>query len=184
MSDETVTVRSTEQIHAVVAQILGFHPTDSLVVMGVGGGPTARMDTLPFDEVRSALTPALPHWGRVILVGYDAGYRLLGQVAGWLTNEGIDVAAAIDAPNGAGVGQRSHSPLDARQVLDSRDALEAEAASVTSVTEAETVALAAYDVGQGARAWAYLDRAVALGSTSMGDLRWRLENAVKPGADR
>lgn len=181
---EIVTVTHPGQLLAVTAQILGFHPVDSLVILGLGGGPTARVDAGPVEEIKAAMDPALVHWSRVVVLGYGTGRVLVDPIRKWLRTQGVEVVTDLEVDNVEGVGQVSGSSLDARVVRASRAELEAEAWQIDSVHAAEVVARAAYRAGDGARAWAFYDRAVALAdgkvSPNMADLDRRLRLAIDP----
>jgi len=70
------TVASHTQLIATVDAIIGFRPTASLAVVGLGGiGPTARVDLPDVASilgVAASLSPALRHWrqGRVAVIVY------------------------------------------------------------------------------------------------------------------
>lgn len=91
---------------AAVPNMLGFHPTDSIVMMCMSGernalGPVARVD-LPRgrdrDLVGHLIGTALTHADRVALVCYPCRRRrpaILGDLLDALTRAGIDVLAAL-----------------------------------------------------------------------------------------
>lgn len=185
----TVTVTTREQVLAVVNQSMGFQPTDSLVVLGTGGAPTARVDVGPMAELRAALSPALVHWRpvKVLALGYGAGQHVVDDLARWLLDEGIEVATVVKADNDEGIGLRSDSELDARHVAHSRAGLEAEAAKCNDVAIAAETALISYEEGRGPQAWVYLDRWQVLAgrrTPEMVELARKLEQAVDPRGDR
>src|SRR6478609_4245566 len=91
---------------AAVPNMLGFHPTDSIVLMCMSGernalGPVARVD-LPRGRDRGLvghlIGTALTHADRVAMVCYPRRRRrpaILGDLLDELTYAGIDVLAAL-----------------------------------------------------------------------------------------
>ena len=180
---DVVVARTPDELLVALARVIGFYPTDSLVIMGTGGGPTARIDTCPLPEIVAGMTPALGHWGNgVVVVGYGTGQSLIQPVAAWLGQVGVTVKATLHASNEPAKGTTGVPRVDARPVYSSRRELEAKAEALTDVAEVERMALDAYADGAGAKAWVFHDRAVALGSTSpeMQRLKGWLEGAVDP----
>lgn len=173
----TVTARTRNDLLAVVPRVLGFAPSESIVVMGTGGGLTARLDlTEKVTQLRETLRPAEQNWrahGPVVVVVYAAeplsAFFLLNDLESWLPDTPVaDAFAVVDGlivePDGHIEGPVE--PSDVANALPeaaaSRDELEARAADCESATEAAALAVDSYREGQGALAWAYIDRARAL----------------------
>lgn len=165
----TLTIRTPGDIPAVVASTLGFHPEDSLVIIGIGG-PTARVDLGPVDETLDAFAPAVPHWQTIVMVVYTDNHDTLTDLATawWTRFPDVQIAVAARVHDGMvytnadDPGTPAKTPDGPRRVVKDRATLESEAAEVDSPDVAWTIAEGAYDAGNGAMAWCFLDRYVAL----------------------
>lgn len=188
----TITIRSESDIPPLVSRILGFVPTDSVVILGTGRAPTARVD-LPTDPdgvvgLALGLGPAWDHWRSVpiIVAIYTddvAAYDLaVSSVDVWL--DGIEPAAVVHVPSDADHHAPTGSDYDAKHVVTSREALVAEAATIGDADLARRLAWESYSAGDGARAWIYLARVEALTGEPRDDdmtrLAHRLRLAVRP----
>ena len=184
----TAVLKHEAQIIAAVPRILGFQPVDSLVIVGLNGGPTGRVDAGPAGEIIESMSVMVPHLdGGAAVVGFGEGQALVDEVTWWLVEQGIRVAASIKADNGEGVGWSTGTLLDEKPALRSRDELVLAAQAVTDPLECEEQAFAAWRDGNGGLAWVLYDRAVALfgfESPDMADLRVKLETAVDPRAEQ
>ncbi|MBB6626254.1 DUF4192 domain-containing protein [Nocardioides sp. KIGAM211] len=112
MTPTTLTARTPEDLLAAVPVVLGFQPTDSLVMLTFGGPRPfhARVDLPPGpDEVTEVvemlLGPAREHGVRhVVLVAYSADGPAASRAVGALRREarssGIDVLDAFRAHDG------------------------------------------------------------------------------------
>lgn len=190
-----VTVKDPGQVPAIVERILGFVPRESLIVLGIGGGPVARVDLGDVDALMAGLAPARGHWVQVVLVLYsDDPEVVLEYEAAWVREfPGIEVLGVVrvhdDTVYRDGVAHPrtvvNLGPLAARAVAPSRDEM---AASITgdvrTTEEALTMALEAYRVGDGAKAWVCLERFEDLGGPPENviyrGLSALLTNAVDP----
>lgn len=173
----TAKITSFAQIPAAVASVLGFTPVDSLVVLAIGGGPTARVDAdMDLTEPLTGLLPAAPHWreSSVIVVLFGTGHDLPTLAMGWQDIMDVDVidflhVSEIDGTkwvtslygNETIAADATGIDLPA-PAMATREELVAEAAEVESADAAWAVARTAYRAGEGARASVYLDRFVAL----------------------
>lgn len=169
-----VQIDRPEQVPPTAEAILGFIPTDSLVVLGVGGGPTVARVDLSDDDART-LAPHAPQWRQIVVLVYSddpdhlraAIRRCLFHLRGPQIVDAIHVAPSrmLSGPNGSGWAEdKAAGEFAANHVAASRDELVAEAAKIGNVEEAMTVAQAAFEVGNGALAWVHLERAVELGA--------------------
>lgn len=197
----TVSLSNPRQIPGIVAGVLGFVPADSLVIVGTGGGPTARID-IGSDPVETfaPFAPAFPHWvdSPVLVVIYsdDPSSRLQSYTSSRLAAEGVDVAAVVRVTTDGRVHQGGNTYLAdegipaafaARRVAQTREALLADAANVTDAQEAYGLAVDQWNAGNGAHAWVFLDRyAEILGhqDSAYRALESRLVNAVDPRSNR
>lgn len=147
---QTLTIRTPDDILAVVPELLGFHPVESLVMLTFGGPRPfqARVD-LPQpheidDMIDALLHPCLQHEvPQVLMVIYsDTGVgprlaKLAGRLTAAFTQEGIEVIDAMwlreqkwweSFPRGT-TGTLALTPRDSvidRPVQASREALAAQ----------------------------------------------------------
>ena len=155
-----------------VSAIIGFTPVESLVVAGLSGGPTARVDLGP--GAIESLAPAVRHWDRVIVLVYSddpvstsyadafADTYPSVNVLDILTVTG-DMVSSRHFGTTEPVASIAPGILGDRLIADSRESVVAEADRVTEPAEALRLAEAYYRAGDGARAWVYVDRARELG---------------------
>jgi hypothetical protein len=184
----TLKLSTPGDIPLVAAHVLGFIPSDSLVILGIGGGPHARVDLGP--EAVASLSVALPHWSTVLAVVYsdDATDLEAYRVALDLAFPTLQVVNIVHVdPAGRVNGQHSAATVETphKRIASSRDELTREAADEHDADTALVVALTAYEVGDGAKAWIYLDRARELGladDTQARELDRKLRTAVDPRA--
>jgi hypothetical protein len=141
----TLTLRTPDDLLAVIPVLLGFRAEESLVVLSTGGRApfTARLDLpagpdVPDDVVSAVLEPAVRHGVRTALVvaltrRLDLGERTLVAVAAALQDHGVEVRDAVladgrrwwPAPSGGARGagrrydDRAH-PFAAAAVLEGR----------------------------------------------------------------
>jgi hypothetical protein len=201
-----VTLKSPADIPAVVDAMLGFTPSNSLVVLGLGGGPSARVDIASGETLIAAveaLSGAAEHWAKgkgtiVALYSDDVDMVDLEYAMATLLPD-VPVAImvevttmygpthVIDTDGNLFVATPSQDPeIAARRVVSSRDALVEEAQQTTDANEAWVVAREAYRAGDGARSWVYLDRFHALNGQRTVDsmlLERFLTEAVNPRSD-
>jgi hypothetical protein len=181
-----MTFRTAEDVLAAVPVLLGFVPTDSVVMLTFGGRETfhARVD-LPgshdLDEaVGLLLEPALAHGvDTVLFVVYSArqrlAQRLLDRLGASFATSGIRVVMALRAdgdrwflPGGPGVPYdvgahpfRVRSVVEGQVVAASRDQLAARLAPTAGVAAVDEARLrvAAYDATEVVAAiWRELER--------------------------
>lgn len=187
------TIKTLADIPAATAAVLGFEPAESLVVMGLSGqGPIARVD-LGDDPVEAvlAMRPAAHHWDRVMLIvfsdettsahirtAFASAYPHVTVVDALdVTSRGI-VSSTITGRSER-VAEIAPGVLGDRIVAPSRDSVVTEAQRVTDPAEALRLAEGYYRHGDGARAWAYVDRARELGADPSRVEGW-LETATNP----
>lgn len=171
---ERITITDRDDVLAVVARMLGFQPQESLVVITIGGGPTARVDLASPAVLAESLAPMLRHIHTgVLVVTYTANpgstLGLLDQLD--LILPGVQVYDAFEASHQAG---------------PTREDLVQQADEIDDPDEAEALAWQAYESGDGASAWIYLDRANALRGFESGEaalLAVLLAGAVRPPRD-
>lgn len=170
---QTLTIKDPQDAIVAARVMLGFQPENSLVVLPIGGGPAARLDLGPTQEMRAALAMARAHWNAVLVLVYtdsDAEFlRYLAVMPEILP--GITLIDVMHAPNADPDAGRTRADIVA------------EAQAVTHPHEAEELALAAWRNGDGATAWAMHDRAAELvgaQSLRMQLLAMALECAVNP----
>lgn len=200
---ETASLKSPAQIPAIVAGFLGFEPSDSLVILGLGGGPSARVDVNPdsLADAVSALTAAARHWTNGVVVALysdtvdmlDLEHALMSdmpevEVKALVTVTNVSGRVVVTDPNGNTYEPDSGDlpdSLRAKRVVKSRDELVAEASATTNAGEAWGVAIEAYRAGDGARAWVYLDRFHAMSAPTDDSmlLAHFLTEAVDPKSD-
>ena len=171
----TVRIRNAEDVRTLMVDVLHFHPSNSLVIMPVGGGPVARIDLGDLDDMSQGLAPAAPYWTNGVilaLVTDDTGADVAAHTA-MLDALGVRVLVAFTFPN----------PDD---TATAREDLVTLAAMTEDAEDAERLAWDAYRAGDGALAWCYLDRHEALTggapSEAARDLISRLTNCVAPTA--
>lgn len=204
---DTITITSPTEFASLCPRILGFVPEDSVVIMGLSGAPTARIDIPTNDdeivEFVKAVRPAFRHWTSptpvliytddVVLANRVADTLIALQGVGSiallcaLRIEGdmvYDLGNPLDAGTQFGTDVATGTWLDDREVKSSRADLVAEAGKINDADEAERQALVAYSRGDGARAWVLIDRANHLRggeqSVVLRDLSLALENANDP----
>lgn len=170
----TVTLRTPAEIVKAVPHLIGFEPSDSLVVVSLGGGPHARVDLGDEEGLMQSLGHALPHWtGGVLLVVYgshEEHRRIWNHAAHIFPSVPIMAVLGVRGqvvhrdPDDEGEALEAELPeaLTAKSVAPTRDHLVEEAAQVEEADDAERLAVESYERGDGARAWAYYDRAVVL----------------------
>jgi len=186
---ETLVIREPGDVVKIISRVLGFTPSDSLVVVPIGGdGPTARIDLGSPEGLAHALAPAVPAWSAVVVALYadDAQQaRLLVENLDSIL-PGVTILATLRVADGCTYNPRAPEEPGVSYIAETtsdRDDLVAEAAGVTDVAVAENLAIDSYAAGNGARAWIYLDRAEALMGTrseAMQGLAHALTNAVRP----
>lgn len=160
----TLTIKTPDDALAVVVRMLGFEPEESIVVLGIGGNaPTARVD-LPkltedleaslreYAELAVMLAPMREHLTRALVIVFTAkerhGELALGLMEAWLP--GVEVVDAfVHVTQGAPENGRAARMEQCTQAA--------------TVEEAELLAHQAWEAGDGALAWGYLDRAAELG---------------------
>lgn len=194
----TVTIKSPADVAAVACSIMGFTPVESLVILGIGGAPTARVD-LPddlanLDTVMNAMTPAAHHWTKGVLLVVFSDRDVLTDVTSAFTRHLPDVPVTVSLRTHEGstfihgaTWKNSTNAADAAGLTtptQTREDLARAAEDVTDADEALTLAWCSYDTGDGARAWVYHDRYIALGGDASrdtaADLSNRLTHAIPP----
>jgi hypothetical protein len=146
MSERTaVTLRSLIDIAAAVPGVLGFAPTESLVLLAADGGPSARVDLVP-GCAEAIAGPIAPHVNRCVVLVYTNGEPepWLSDAIATFTAAGIEVMVPGLHVEGSHVhvGDQSwefdvrDSEVTAQRVLEGR--------TVASSRE-ELAALVAYD---------------------------------------
>lgn len=188
-----VSIKSPADFPGVVAGVLGFIPADSLVILGIGGGPTARVDLglSPRDSVEP-MESAFQHWTRVVVLTYtdDDTERVSKYAASVLRSHGIDVVATgrVDTSNrvhsGGNVFLAADVPAEfaERRITEARDDYLAEAAKITDADAALALAEEFWSKGNGALAWIFADRYAEISGIRATDLEARLTDAVDPRA--
>lgn len=177
---ETLTIKTRDDITAAATHVLGFTPSESLVIVGIGCQPHVRVDlptnAVELAELIEALTPAYRYWQdqRLLVAIYTDKPRVARFVERRLvdiiplTVANVVACETFSNPEGAG-----------------REVLIAQASEATEPAEAEARALKAFKDGQGALAWCYVDRARELAEgqpTPIADVVAKaLVNAVDPG---
>lgn len=200
----TMSIRTHADAAALVPVVLGFHPTDSLVVLGTGGGPSARIDLAALAnvvDVRAQFSAFVPHLkGHPTLLIAYTGNRELATSAMDLADfilPGVTIGATLRVhdglvydltdPHDTGTPVPGAHAVGAEaaavNVVGTRDDLVAEAAAVTDLDTCENLAMQSWLAGQGARAWCYHDRAVELRGHESGlmeELAYALTHAIDP----
>lgn len=172
----TLTIRKPEDVDAIVRTALKFSPADSVVVIPIGGGaaPFARVDLDTPTVLREAFSSVLPYWQRtrgVVVAIYSDG------------SPAVDVACVLPGVNVLLTVQRPNPGADAFREAD----LVALTQHVDTSAEAVSKAWSAYEAGDGALAWRYIDRARQIGLTpsenaSVRDLDYLMTEAIDPHA--
>lgn len=188
-----VSIKSPGDIAAVACSIMGFTPVESLVIVGLGGGPFARVD-LPEDAAglgatMTALAPAAKHWANGVLLVVFSEHDLLSDVttAFWQRMPDVAVHLAVRTHDGSTFvdGTTVENRTDAvdraglrAPLTETREDLARATEAVTDAAEALTLAWSSYDTGNGARAWCFYDRHLALGGDPSSDLATDLHNRL------
>lgn len=165
---ESLRISGPQDIINIVPRLLGFVPTESLVVVGVGQGvPFARLD-LDCDPVAAfAETSHLWDGAPTFLLVYTETPERAAYIASLrdLILPGAKVFDVIQVTPDAVVGPTGNAATDARRVAPTREALR-DLYNGASDEEIETIAVAAYANGQGALARIGLDIATERGYSS------------------
>lgn len=183
-----VEIRTVAEVPVAIDAMMGFTPMESLVIVGLGAGPVARVDLSP--EAVASLAPAVRHWGRVMIVVYSETPAAASYGAAFTeAYPTVDVVDVLEVRDGMVTSQHFGTTepvapiapgiLGDRLIADSRDDVVAEAERVTDPAEALRLAEAYYGAGDGARAWVYCDRARELGADPSA-IEHRLTNADDP----
>lgn len=197
---QTITFKGPQSIPSYVETFLGFTPSDSLVVLGIGGGPSARVDVEETTvwHVVQALHPCLEHWqDRGVMVAVYSDDVELAEVraAFGFILPGVDVHMLVTVDEhdvvtdheGVEYHPRRDADLPSKTVRPSREALVADAERIIDPAAALSTAISAYFEGDGAKAWVYLDRFNVLDGGSADSkpliLQRLLTNAVNPKSD-
>lgn len=174
------TVTSPAGLPPIIAAMLGFEPTNSLVILPIGSGraPTARIDldpTVDPDSLHDVFAPARRYWSQVAVVLYTDDQNLAehfgDSIERILPGVTVDIVcrvahghiATLDGSRSWAIDSHTgNQEIDARVVHPSRDDLARDAETITEARAALTMAIHAYKAGNGARALTYLDRCHAL----------------------
>lgn len=169
-----IAISSRVEAAAAVPVILGFHPSESIVIVGIGSGaPTARLDLpgVSREALLEALGPAIEagHWSEGCLVAVFtecnvvAAEVLLSSTSKWLPE--IRVLDAFRVTTGECIGAleatgETVAPIEVpgRPVAASRADLVAAIDELMDPEDILTRAVTAWKSGNGAAAWLYLDR--------------------------
>lgn len=170
----TITVRSRSEAAAVAPIMLGFHPTESIIIMGVGpGAPTARLDLISAEApgLREALMPAIQagHWRNGCALAIftedevDRADTLLTNIPTWLPNVPIIDAFRVTEGRCFGPWEASgvsvaEAPQVPGNIAASRQDLVPDVQQLQDPDELLRRAIAAWKSGNGAAAWILLDR--------------------------
>lgn len=177
MDKRVITINESSDIPTVVTTILGFIPEDSVTIMAVPG-PVSRVDMArhsgEFRSLIAGVQPIYPH-----LVGHPALITVFTEHVhlGWVNVERVAGAIETNVPSASIVAHVAtakrlyRSPSDLTGVswlpdsaaAPSREVATARADTVNDAAEALNLALEAYQAGNGALAWSFLERAQALG---------------------
>lgn len=205
-----LTFRTPEDVLAAVPVLLGFEPSESVVMLTFGGRETfhARVDLPPPQELDEAvellLGPALAHGvERVLFVVYSAGQlpaeQVLEQLGLTFTAHGVRVVNALRAdgarwflPGSSGVPYdvavhpfRVRSVVDGQVVSASREELAARLAPTAGVAEIDEARarVVAYDaIEVVATIWRALPRGRFEGDDLAGVLQGMCDRAVRDAA--
>jgi hypothetical protein len=206
----TMTFRTPEDVLAAVPVLLGFEPSESVVMLTFGGRETfhARVDLPPPDDLGEAvgmlLEPALAHEvERVLFVVYSGRQLLadmmLGRLAEAFETEGVRVVNGLRAdgsrwylPGSAGVPYdvgahpfRVRSVLEGHVVTGSREELAARLAPTAGVAKVDEARsrVDAYDaVEVVATVWRSLERGHFETDDLAGVLQGMRDRAVRDAA--
>lgn len=173
-------ISSPADVPRLVREVIGFEPTDSLVVIGLGGGVIARIDLGDVAVMAMSLQPAVPHLSNGAIVATYGPSGDVGRVVAAVL--GVRVMACAHIWQGVATLGNQSEPYagDGRTRADLATDV---AAAVSDADEADDEATRAWRAGNGALAWAYLDRARELrGSHSDRgrELAHRLQTAQDP----
>lgn len=181
-----LTLNGPADIPVAVAAVLGFVPSNSMVVVAMAGGPTARVDLGP--QTIDAFSVAVGYWSQVLLAIYSddqADAVLYGQqFRDAYPDINVIVVTHVD-PSGAVDGAHQASTVevpDHIRIAPGRESLQAEAAEVDDADAALATAYDAFFGGDGARAWIFLDRSRELGlnMSAQDRLEYYLSQGVNP----
>lgn len=159
---QTITLTCPEDVHRIVPRILGFQPTESLVILGLGPNvPSARVDLDDIDEIADGIKGALPAWQSAHAVGVVV-----------YSDDPVLARAFLDGADtilpDVNIVLRQHFASDfasgdpVPEAALRREDFEERAQRVESPDEAIGLAAESYKRGNGAHAWAYIDRAEEL----------------------
>lgn len=173
MSHTTIVLNTRDDIVNTVPVLIGYHPTDSLVLLSIGGGAHVRIDLPTCEQGRYALTrslrPLVQRWSQtpVIAVVFtdnqqaaDGVFRTISDIL-----RGIPVLDMFRVHDGNAFDpytppEDPGTPLTL--TVDDLPRSRAELAERTrwpnTSEEAEQAAVDAYLKGDGALAHLYLDR--------------------------
>lgn len=197
-----MTIKTPGDIPPVVDQVMGFHPTQSIVVLDLHGGPCARLDLPTNDDgwaqVVESLAPAAVQWSDVLLAVFTERDDALAQVVAmfrermpWITlavsiRTHGDTVWTLEGGAYAVTTNAVDNYPDVKPVLRSRGEIAFAAQEINDGAEALSLAWSAYNLGNGAEAWVYLDRHVELmgedpeWTSPALDLARRLTLAIRP----
>lgn len=170
----TITIHTRAEAAATIPLILGFHPTESIVIVGLGSGaPTARLDLdgAHVHALIDALRPAVQagHWhaGCLIAVFTESDIReaevVLTTASVWLPGIPVLDAFRVTAGECFGPWEVTGQPVapvapSDHPVAASRADLVPDIDAITDPDDLLTRAVSAWKNGCGAAAWMYLDR--------------------------
>lgn len=169
----TIRVTSRPEAAAAIPFILGFHPKESVIVLGVGSGaPSARVDfnaePVALREI-FAIALTAGHWraGCLVAVFTDSANNaadvVLTEVPQWLPEVPVLDAFRVTAGECFGPWAASGEPVaqlnaPARHIAASRSELVPDAPGLNDAADVLTKAVQSWKAGNGAAAWIYLDR--------------------------
>lgn len=196
----TIVVHSRAEAAAVIPIMLGFHPTESVIIVGVGTGtPTARLDLISAEvsSLRQTLMPAIQagHWrqGCVIAIftedDLDRADVLLASAPAWLPD--VPILDAFRVTEGQcfdpweAVGEPvAEIPQLTGHIAASREELVPDVQQLQEPDEVLCRAIAAWKSGSGAAAWIHLDRLEELvGGTDLPQRAQRLVALLQTAAN-
>lgn len=170
----TITVHNRAEAAAAIPVLLGFHPNESIVIVGIGNdAPSARLDLpgISHEALAEVLEPAVSarHWreGCLVVVFTEgnglAAEILLTTASRWLP--GVPVLDAFRVTAGECFGPWESAGASVvpmvtpdRPVAASRAELVPAIQEHIDPDELLSRAIAAWKEGNGAAAWIYLDR--------------------------